>query len=161
MVFNRAPVSAGSVLQSGDQLLKLVPLNAPLEVEASVGGSDAGFVHVGDPVTIKFDTFPFAQYGSAEGTVRVVSPDSFTRSSSSSGPAVRGTQPSGQPPASGQASTASRSRSSKVELHDTPPGFRVSQGMPITADVMVGKRTVLSYIFSRALPVAMDGMREP
>ena len=48
-----------------------------------------------------------------------------------------------------------------VDLHDTPPGFRVTQGMPVTADVMVGKRTVLSYIFSRALPVAMDGMREP
>ena len=53
-----APVSVGSVLQTGDQFIKLVPLGAPLEVEASVSGSDAGFVHVGDKVTIKFDTFP-------------------------------------------------------------------------------------------------------
>jgi len=33
--------------------------------------------------------------------------------------------------------------------------------MPVTADVKVGKRTVLSYLFSRVLPIAMDGMREP
>ena len=67
VVFSRAPVSVGSVLQSGDQFLKLVPLNVPLEVEASVAGTDAGFVHVGDKVTVKFDTFPFAQYGAATG----------------------------------------------------------------------------------------------
>ena len=41
-------------------------------------GRDNGFVHVGDPVVIKFDTFPYSQYGMAEGTVRIVSPDSFT-----------------------------------------------------------------------------------
>ena len=34
-------------------------------------------------------------------------------------------------------------------------------GMPVTADVKVGKRTVLSYLLSRVLPIAMDGMREP
>ena len=28
--------------------------------------------------SIKFDTFPYSQYGMAEGTVRIVSPDSFT-----------------------------------------------------------------------------------
>ena len=35
-------------------------------------------MHVGDPVVIKFDTFPYAQYGLAEGRVRTISPDSFT-----------------------------------------------------------------------------------
>ena len=34
-------------------------------------------------------------------------------------------------------------------------------GMPVTADVKVGKRTILSYLFSRVLPVFMDGMRDP
>ncbi len=148
------------MLQSGDQFLKLVPLDAPLEVEAQVAGSDAGFVHVGDRVTIKFDTFPYVQYGSAEGTVRVVSPDSFTAQPQDQ-VAARATGPPERRSRRGRATTGSGSPSTKVGLHDTPPGFRVGQGMPITADVMVGKRTVLSYIFSRTLPVAMDGMREP
>ena len=160
VVFSRAPVSVGSVLQSGDQFLKLVPLNALLEADATVRGSDAGFVHVGDHVTIKFDTFPFVQYGTAEGTVRVVSPDSFT-SNQQPDQMVRGSQPAGQLPPQGESFYRVKISIDKVGLHDTPNGFRVSQGMPITADVMVGKRTVLSYIFSRALPVAMDGMREP
>ena len=71
-------VSVGSVLQSGEHFITLVPTNAPLEIEANISGRDNGHVHVNDPVIVKFDTFPFSQYGFAEGTVRVVSPDSFS-----------------------------------------------------------------------------------
>ena len=94
-VLTRAPVSVGSVLQSGDQLLKLVPVNAPLEIEGTIVGSEAGYVRVGDEVTVKFDTFPFTQYGSAKGTVRIISPDSFTGQQQND-QVVRGTTPSGR-----------------------------------------------------------------
>ena len=77
-VLTVAKVSVGSVLQSGQQFITLVPADAPLEVEANISGRDDGFVHVGDPVAIKFDTFPFIQYGMAYGTVRTISADSFT-----------------------------------------------------------------------------------
>jgi HlyD family secretion protein len=33
--------------------------------------------------------------------------------------------------------------------------------MPVTADVKVGQRTVLSYLLGRVLPVTQEGMREP
>jgi HlyD family secretion protein len=49
----------------------------------------------------------------------------------------------------------------RVELHGTPKGFRIMPGMPVTADIKVGKRTVLSYLLGRVLPVASEGMREP
>ena len=77
-VLTVAKVSVGSVLQSGQQFITLVPADAPLEVEANIAGRDDGFVHVGDPVAVKFDTFPFIQYGLAYGTVRTISADSFT-----------------------------------------------------------------------------------
>ena len=162
-VLYRAPVSVGSVLQSGDQFLKLVPLDAPLEVEANVIGSEAGYVHPGDKVTIKFDTLPFVHYGAAEGTIRVMSPDSFTPSTSSPGQVVHGgdSDSSAMAPQPGQSYYKAKISIDKVDLHDTPTGFHLVPGMPISADIMVGKRTVMSYIFSRALPVAMDGMREP
>ncbi len=127
-------------------------------------GSEAGYVHVGDQVTIKFDTFPFVQYGTAKGTVRVVSPDSFTPTGQSPDVVPRGMSDqasTAQAPNPGQAYYKAKISIDKVELHDTPRGFHIVPGMPITADIMVGKRTVLSYIFSRALPVVMDGMREP
>jgi HlyD family secretion protein len=33
--------------------------------------------------------------------------------------------------------------------------------MPVTADVKVGKRTVLGYLLGSVMPVAQEGMREP
>jgi hemolysin D len=161
-VLTRAKVSVGSVLQSGDQFLSLVPEGAAMEVEANVAGGDAGFVHDGNQVTLKFDTFPYTQYGGAIGTVRTMSPDSFASQAEAS-PPVRGAPQAPQQQAAGQNATFYRTRISmdSVSLHDTPQGFHIVPGMPVTADVMVGKRTVLSYLFSRALPIAMDGMREP
>ena len=41
-----------------------------------------------------------------------------------------------------------------LALHDVPAGFHVIPGMPVTADIKVGKRTVLSYLLGRVLPVA-------
>lgn len=157
VVLNIAKVSPGSVLQSGEQFLTLVPVDAPLEVEANVAGMDAGFVHPGNTVTVKFDTFPFTQYGAAEGKVRVVSADSFT---SNPDEKQRGVQQA-SPGTNGAAFFRSRISLEEVKLHGTPPGFRVTPGMPITADIKVGERTVVGYLLSRVLPVAMDGMREP
>ena len=49
----------------------------------------------------------------------------------------------------------------RVDLHGTPPDFHLLPGMPITADIKVGKRTVIQYLLGRVLPVASEGMREP
>ena len=152
-----AKVSPGSVMQSGEQLITLVPLNAELEAEVNIAGMDAGFVHTGNTVTVKLDTFPFTQYGAIEGRVQFVSPDSFT---SNPDQPVRGTTPSnaGNPQ---PAFYRSRISLDADKLHDTPEGFRKVPGMPVTADIKVGQRTLVSYLLSRVLPVAMDGMREP
>jgi HlyD family secretion protein len=144
-------------MQSGQQFITLVPENSPLEVEANISGRDNGFVHVHDPVAIKFDTFPFSQYGMAEGIVRIVSPDSFTpqaeaRNPTSSVPVVTTTT---------ESFYRSRITIDRVALHDVPTGFRVIPGMPVTADIKVGKRTVLSYLLGLMMPVAKEAMREP
>ena len=57
IVQSLAKVSVGSVLQSGQPFITLVPAGAALEVETNIPGSEAGFAHVGDPVAVKFDTF--------------------------------------------------------------------------------------------------------
>ncbi len=150
--------SVGAVMQPGEQLMSLTPLDAPLEVEMNVAGNDAAFVQPGNTVTVKLDSLPFTSYGYLEGAVRIVSPDSFV--SNPEQPA-RGVQQSTPAAASGQAFYRGRVTIDENKLHDTPAGFRLVPGMPVVADVKVGKRTVLSYLFSRVLPVAMDGMREP
>lgn len=149
-------VSVGSVMQSGQQFITLVPTNAPLEVEANIAGRDNGFVHVNNPVAIKFDTFPFSQYGMAEGTVRVVSPDAFNSQ-------AEARNPTSAIPAAATTEPFYRSRISidRVALHDVPAGFQLVPGMPVTADVKVGRRTVLKYLLGLMLPVTQEAMREP
>ena len=157
IVLSVAPVSVGSVMQSAEQFLTLVPVDAPLEVEVVVDGRDAGFVGVGDPVAIKFDTFPYALYGMAEGRVQVVSPDSF-RNPNEDRQRQRGPRGSQD---FGAAYYRAKMSIDALKLHNLPEGFRLSPGMPVTADIKIGKRTVLAYMFARVMPVAKEGLREP
>ena len=113
-------------------------------------------MHVGDSVAIKFDTFPFTQYGLAYGTVRIISPDSFTAQEDQRNPSGAVPVPNG-----GEPYYRARIAIDRVTLHGVPAGFHLMPGMPVTADVKVGKRTVLRYLLGVVLPVPMDAMREP
>ncbi len=149
-------VSVGSVLQSGEHFITLVPTNAPLEIEANISGRDNGHVHVNNPVIVKFDTFPFSQYGFAEGTVRVVSPDSFSAQTEARNPTSEV-----PPPTAGDPFYRGRIAIDRVALHGVPVGFHVIPGMPVTADIKVGKRTVLQYLFGMVAPIPQEALREP
>jgi HlyD family secretion protein len=156
IVQSLAKVSVGSVLQSGQPFITLIPVDASLEVEANIAASENGFVHVGDPVAIKFDTLPYTQYGMAAGGVRIVSPNSFTSQEEERNPtSALPLQPSTQP------FYRARVSIDRIALHGTPAGFRLIPGMPVTADIKVGRRTVLDYFLGRVLPVTREGMREP
>jgi HlyD family secretion protein len=157
IVLRVAQVSVGTVMQSGQEFIQLVPLDAPLQIEATVGGKDVGLVRVGDPVTIKFETFKFNLYGTAAGTVRTVNPDSFK-------------DPDAQPPSNGSARPEDeigqllfRTRISidEVQLHDLPEGAQIVPGMPVEADIRVARRTVMQFLMTVLIPAASEGMREP
>ncbi|PBB34480.1 HlyD family type I secretion periplasmic adaptor subunit [Mesorhizobium sp. WSM3868] len=152
-----AKVSVGSVLQSGERLITLVPAKAPLEIETNVVGRSSGFVHVGDPVVIKFDTFPYSQYGLAHGTVRTLSPDSFSAQEKARDP----DSSLAMLPSNTEPFYRTRISIDQVALHDVPAGFALTPGMPVTADVQVGRRTVLKYILGVMLPIGQEAMREP
>ncbi|MER8570284.1 HlyD family type I secretion periplasmic adaptor subunit [Mesorhizobium sp. M0924] len=152
-----AKVSVGSVLQSGERLITLVPANAQLEIETNIVGRSSGFVHIGDPVVIKFDTFPYSQYGLAHGTVRTLSPDSFSAQDQARDP----NSSLAMLPSDAEPFYRTRISIDQVALHGVPAGFTVSPGMPVTADVKVGRRTVLKYILGVMLPVGQEAMREP
>jgi hemolysin D len=163
IVLQIAQVSVGSVMQSGDQFITLVPINSPMEIDGVIDGQDAGFVHVGDSVTIKFDTFPYYTYGTARGVVQTVSADSFH-------------EPSDVTVDTMNARTAAQTRAQQamgtqffrtqisideMRLHALPPGFRVTPGMPVHADIKVGAHTVIEYLLSRVIPPVTEGMHEP
>jgi HlyD family secretion protein len=150
-------VSIGSVLNAGQQFITLIPTEAPLEVEADISGDDDGHVHVGDAVDIKFDTFPYTQYGLAHGIVRIISPDSFSAQDEARNPT--GSVP--VPQNSGGLWYRSRITLDQINLRGVPKDFHLVPGMPIKADIRVGKQTVIRYLMGKTIPLVTEGMREP
>jgi HlyD family secretion protein len=153
-----AKVSVGSVMQSGQPFFTLVPADAPLEVESNIFGRENGYVRVGNPVAIKFETFQFSRYGLAEGTVKTISPDSFTAQAEARNPTTALPAP---PSADTEPFYRARITIDRVALHGVPEGFHLIPGMPVTTDIKVGRHSVLGYLLGLILPIAQEGMREP
>ncbi|MCE2575925.1 HlyD family type I secretion periplasmic adaptor subunit [Komagataeibacter sp. FNDCR2] len=159
VVLSIAHLSTGSVIQAASPLMTLVPLGGHLDVEASLRGVDAGYVRVGDRALLKFAAFPYTQYGGAEASVRVISADSFdTRSAPGAEAAQQGGDGALDPQA---AYYRVRLSIDRYTLHGVPPFFQPQPGMPVEADIHVGRRTMMQYLLNRLLPAVTDGMREP
>lgn len=152
VVLDLGKTSVGAVLSPGELLVSLVPLNTVLEVDAEVRPRDVGFVAVGDRVKVKFETYPYVRHGTADGTVRTLSEDT-TRSPD----AAQQQQPSQLQ----QRNYRARVTLDTVKLRNLPADFRLMPGMPVEADIVVGERTMLGYLFERAVPPFLEGMREP
>lgn len=66
----------GAVVQAGQPIAQIAPENVPLVLRASMSSQESGFLKLGMPVKIKFDAYPFQDYGIVEGRVAWVSPSS-------------------------------------------------------------------------------------
>lgn len=67
----------GGVVGQTEQLMTLVPKDAPIKIKATVMNQDIGFIEEKMPVSIKVDTFNFQKYGILNGEVILVSPNSI------------------------------------------------------------------------------------
>ncbi|WP_122049112.1 HlyD family type I secretion periplasmic adaptor subunit [Asaia bogorensis] len=159
VVLNIAKLSVGSIISPAQVLMSIVPTGAALEVEAVLKGNDAGFVKLGDHALLKFATFPYTQYGGAEGTVRLISADAFTASDAKSG--AMGQMSAGDEDPSQSGYYRVRLRIDRYTLHGVPSFFHPTPGMSVSADIQVGKRTMIQYLFSKVIPAMSNGMREP
>jgi multidrug efflux pump subunit AcrA (membrane-fusion protein) len=68
--------SAGTVLQAGEAVSSIAPAGVRLVVIARVPNKDMTFIEKGLPAKLKFDAFPYQDYGVVESRVVEVSPDS-------------------------------------------------------------------------------------
>ena len=69
----------GEVLQQGQTVATIAPGDVPLVVEALLADKDIAFVQKGLPAKLKFEAFPFQNYGVVDGTVIDVSPDATNK----------------------------------------------------------------------------------
>lgn len=149
IVLEIASRTIGSVVREAETLFVLVPRDVPLQAEVNVEGRDIGQVSVGQPVRIKFEAFPFQKYGTATGAVRVVSQDSF----------------SPDPKAEGARRATAPYYRVLVDLLDTQlrlPAERVQliPGMAVTAELKVGRRSIMSYFLYPLLRGLDESIRE-
>jgi len=66
-------VRPGQVASAGQVLLALIDPASALEAELYAPPSAAGLLRVGQPVSLRFQAFPYQQYGQYHGTVRGIS----------------------------------------------------------------------------------------
>jgi multidrug efflux pump subunit AcrA (membrane-fusion protein) len=65
----------GAVLQPGQQIGTIAPAGTRLLVEAQVPNKDMTFIETGLTAKLKFDSFPYQDYGTVDGSIIYVSPD--------------------------------------------------------------------------------------
>lgn len=65
---------AGSVVQPGAMVAEIAPIGSPLIVRAQMPTTDSGSLRQGLAVKLKFDAYPFQEYGVVSGELLKISP---------------------------------------------------------------------------------------
>lgn len=116
----------GAVIQPGQTIMEIVPLDKELEVSIKIAPQHIGHLHIGQPVQVKFSTFDFSRYGSVKGTLDQISATTF----------------------SGE--DGARYYQGRVLLEKNFVGINpdniIMPGMTIMADIITGKKTILQYM---------------
>jgi HlyD family secretion protein len=75
-IFTFPITQPGVVVQPGQTIAKIAPKGSDLIIKAEMASQNSGFLQVGMPVKIKFDAYPFQDYGVIPGKVTWIAPDS-------------------------------------------------------------------------------------
>lgn len=114
---------AGEVVQPGQTIATVSPAGVPLVVEVQLPNKEIAFVERGLPVKLKFDAFPFQDYGIVQGTVIDVSPDSEVEKDAEA--------------------------SYKVTIAPTNQGnLQLRPGLLVSAEIITEQKNILSYLLS-------------
>ena len=112
--------SAGTVLHAGEAVSSIAPSGVRLVVEAHVPNKDMTFIEKGLPAKLKFDAFPYQDYGVVESRVVEVSPDSQEDKDHNS--------------------------FYKVTILPLNQPFKMRPGLTLSAEIITERRTVMSLI---------------
>ena len=146
VVLEVAKLSRGSVIREAEALVTLVPLNASLEAEVKIEASDISNVNVGDPVRVKIDAFPFQKHGIVEGKILRISQDT-TSSSADDKKNTYGFY-------------TGRVQLKEITLDNLNKPLKVLPGMTLTGEIVVGRRSVFSYIAYLIMKMKDEAIRE-
>lgn len=147
IVKNVRLTTVGGVLRPGDEVLQIVPTDEKLIVETQVPPRDIAFVKVGQRARVNFDAYDSAIYGSGDGSVVYISPDTLSeqREDGTTNTYYR---------VNLEVETGSMLARNGRDDVDLQPG------MTATAEILTDKTTVWQYLTKPILKTASRSMQE-
>jgi hemolysin D len=147
--------SLHGVVTPAQTLMIIVPDSRELTIEARLENRDVGFVHAGQPVKVKVETFNFTRYGLLDGHVIDVSRDVISPDK----------RLGGDNPLANDPRAAAPTYVARIALNDSSlmiDGRRetLRPGMSITAEIKTGDRTIIDYLFSPISRKAQESLHE-
>lgn len=124
----------GGVIQQGQDIMEIVPIEDRLLVEAKIRPADVAFLRPGLPATVKISAYDYAIYGGLTGKVELISPDTIKDDDMSR---------QGKPDTSFYRVLI---RTDEAELTKGDKHFPIIPGMTATADIRTGEKTIMQYL---------------
>jgi hemolysin D len=162
-----AVTTLGQVVTPGQELMRILPSNTPVEVQAFVTNEDIGFVRPGQAAVLKIDSFPFTRYGTLDATVQDVASDAIpaetanrtlSDSTKEGDTSARNLTPTAPPMTDLVFETKLKPGADSLKVNDRE--IALSPGMTVTVEIKTGSRRILEYLFSPLVEVAGKAMRE-
>lgn len=141
-VVNRLLVNTiGGVVQPGNPMVELVPIDDELVVEVEISPKDVAYVIPGQRASIKLTAFDFAKFGALDGMVTKISADSISKEDGSIWYLCQVSVPV----------------DTMTTLGKT---IQIQTGMVAQVDIVSGEKTVLEYLLQPVTKVANEAFRE-
>tara|TARA_R110001592_G_scaffold144484_1_gene367599 strand:+ start:5643 stop:7043 length:1401 start_codon:yes stop_codon:yes gene_type:complete len=133
--------TVGGVVRAGEDLIKIVPKDDQLIVDARVNPSDRAFIYPGQQAVIKITAYDFSIYGGLKGELLDISAD--TIEDEKGNPFYR-----------------VRLRTYETELKRRGEVLPIIPGMVTSVDILTGKKTVMQYLLKPLIKTMDSAMNE-
>jgi adhesin transport system membrane fusion protein len=133
----------GGVIQPGQDIMEIVPLEDRLLVEAKVRPHDVAFLRPGLPAKVKLTAYDYTIYGALDGELELISPDTLREER-------RGVEETYY-----RVLVRTRSSSLRAGGKELP----IIPGMTASVEIRTGEKSVLDYLLKPAFR-AREALRE-
>ncbi|MGF6695350.1 HlyD family type I secretion periplasmic adaptor subunit [Pseudomonas sp. D(2018)] len=137
----------GGVIQPGEDVMEIVPLEDQLIVEGQIKPQDVAFLRPGLPATVKVSAYDYGIYGGLKGTVVHISPDTLQDEKKLA---------AGRPDATYYRVQVLTDTS---WLESASKRLPIIPGMTATVEIRTGEKTILDYLL-KPIFKAKEAFRE-
>jgi adhesin transport system membrane fusion protein len=134
----------GGVVQSGMDLVEIVPLSDALVVEAKIDPKDIAFINPSHKAIIKITAYDFSIYGGLDGKIIEISADSIVDKESKDGKSYYRVLV----------------KTDKNYLERNGRKLPIIPGMVASVDIVTGQKSILDFILKPILKVKQDSLHE-